>query len=198
MQKQTIQFEVKSLLDTGWFSGYGSIFGNEDRQGDVVVKGAFLNTLGSGNQIPILLNHDPDQILGVYVKMTEDENGLYLEGQLNMDVARAREVYSLMKQGAIRGLSIGYITKTAAKDRNGRRHLKEVELMEVSLTPMPANPLAQVVAVKEVALEEKEEAVVVDTTELDTLKSQVESLSAQLSEARSTIGLYELLSEIRN
>ena len=40
--------------------------------------------------------------------MEEDEKGLRVEGKLALGTQRGKEVYELMKMGAIDGLSIGY------------------------------------------------------------------------------------------
>jgi hypothetical protein len=80
--------------------------------------------------------------------MAEDGKGLRVEGQLAMDVQRARELHALMKIGAIKGLSIGY--RTVQRSFKGAvRHLQELKLGEFSPVTFPMNTLAGVDGVKD-------------------------------------------------
>lgn len=134
--------------EKGVITGYGSIFGNVDSYGDVVDKGAFDRSLKERGLPVMLWQHDSTQPIGVYKMASEDDNGLQLEGQLNMDVAKACEAYSLIKQGAIKGMSIGFRTVKSYYDKEGVRHLSDVDLFEVSLVTFPANELAEVTGIK--------------------------------------------------
>jgi HK97 family phage prohead protease len=141
----TCVFEVKTDgLQPFEFEGYASIYGGlPDAQGDVVDPGAFAS---ASSELPLLFNHDPDQVIGKVV-LTDSPHGLMVRGQLNPGVARAKEIWSLLMQRAITGLSIGYnVVRQVYKD--GARHLQEIQLHEVSVTPFPAQPLATVSAVK--------------------------------------------------
>ena len=150
----TVPFDVKAIDDDGKFSGYGSIFGNVDAYGEVVAPGAFAASLKEWKKkkkLPKLLwQHSPDKVIGRYTKMIEDENGLYVEGELfHKDIEQASEAYFLMKQGEIDGLSIGFMVKNDDFDRNKRtRTLIEIDLWEVSVVTFPANTAARVVGVK--------------------------------------------------
>jgi HK97 family phage prohead protease len=97
-----------------------------------------------------LWQHKQDEPIGVFEQMFEDEMGLYVQGRLLLDVARAREAYALLKQGAISGLSIGYSpTQYKIDANNGTRILSEIELWEISLVTFPANAAAGVTVVKQ-------------------------------------------------
>lgn len=145
------------------FSGYGAVFGNVDSYGDVIQKGAFKESLTRAKrakQWPSMLMHhgggmfggDPTPV-GIWTEMREDDVGLFVEGKL-APTARGIEAYQLLKmepRPAITGLSIGYLAKewsVRTKPDDPRRTLKAVELLEVSLVTMPANPKARVQAVK--------------------------------------------------
>ncbi len=135
--------------EKGAFTGYASVFGVVDSYGDVVMPGAFKRTLKERKQFPLLWSHNVAEPIGV-MSGAEDEKGLWIEGQLNLDVERAREVRSLMKQGAVDGLSIGYQTVKEGVDKeSGVRQLKEVKLWEVSVCVFQANPEATVDEVKQ-------------------------------------------------
>lgn len=133
--------------DEGRFTGYAAVFGNVDLGGDVIEAGAFTKTLQENPAVPILWSHDPNEPLGVSTALAQDSRGLKFEGQLAMDVQRAREIHSLMKLGAVKGVSIGY--RTVKRSFKGNvRHLQELALGEFSPCVFPMNPLAEVDDVK--------------------------------------------------
>lgn len=140
-QYRVVKAEVKAIgeeANIGKISGYGSVFGVLDSYDDIVENGSFSDSLG--DYMPkMLLQHRWEDIGGVWKVAREDQKGLYLEGEINLDVQKAREYYSLIKQGAIDGLSIGYVTEDYERDQKGVRHIKKVKLMEVSIVTFPAN-----------------------------------------------------------
>lgn len=147
MLHKSFKFEIKELSETGKFTGYASTFGNVDRGGDMVKVGAFNKTLEDKAQHPILWQHNSGEPLGLSEKSVPDEKGLLITGQLNMDVQSAREKYSLMKQGVIKGISMGYETVRETWQKSVRI-LEEVKLGEYSLCIFPMNERAQVTSVK--------------------------------------------------
>jgi uncharacterized protein len=135
----------------GIIEGYASLFGAVDLAGDMVVPGAFRETLEVRglNRIPMLFQHDPAEPIGVWLELREDWRGLYARGRLIPDVARAREVHALLKSGAIDGLSIGFRTVKARVDpRTKVRKLVDIDLWEISVVTFPLLPGARVAAVK--------------------------------------------------
>ena len=136
--------ELKSLTEQGEFSGLASTYGNVDRGGDIVEPGAFTKTLSASKERPLLWQHrDP---VGV-VQLSDSPSGLLARGKLSLGVQRAREAYELLRDGVVKGLSIGY--ETIRSDYQGDvRHLREIKLWEISLTPLPCNELASVTSVK--------------------------------------------------
>ena len=127
--------------------GYASRFGLPDQGGDIVAKGAFGASLArlaaKGDKVRMLWQHDPTRPIGVWDEIREDTTGLWVKGRLLPEVALAREAATLIKEGAIDGLSIGYRTIRATKDQRGHRVLNEVELWEVSLVTFPMLPEAK-------------------------------------------------------
>ena len=147
----SIPLEVKSLDKAGQIEGHGSVFGNVDLGGDVVMPGAFDRSLSdhrkSGSMPSMFWMHDPSQVAGAWTDIREDSKGLYVKGQL-ANTQLGNEMQTLLKMKAVRGLSIGYRTVDAGFSKTGERLLKEVDLWEVSLVSLALNPLAQVEAVK--------------------------------------------------
>ena len=154
MNKKDLSFEIKAVSDDGLFSGYASVFDNVDSYGDIVRKGAFVESIGEweakGKMPPILWNHDPSDPIGVYTKMQEDDKGLFVEGRLLIDdVPRARQTHALMKAGVIDGLSIGYRVKEYLYNVDEEvTDLIKLSLREVSIVTFPANPETRIEAVK--------------------------------------------------
>lgn len=147
-------FEIKSVEQSGFFSGYGSIFHNEDSYGDIVRPGAFKNSLskwaGKNRLPPMLWQHRHSEPIGVFTKMEEDEKGLYVEGRLLIDdISQAKAVYALLKERVLGGMSIGYREIGTRKNEDGTLDLLELDLWEVSIVTFPANEAATVDSVKD-------------------------------------------------
>jgi uncharacterized protein len=150
-ETKDFKFSVSDLNDElGTFTGYASIFGAVDSYSDIVEKGAFKKSIRDNGQFPLLWSHDVSTPIGV-ITPKEDATGLKVMGHLNLDVQRGREIRSLMKQGAIQGLSIGYQVVKSAPDEVDKapvRKLQEVKLWEISPVVFGACPGAIVAAVK--------------------------------------------------
>lgn len=148
---------IKTCDVDGSFSGYASVFGVIDSQGEEVAYGAFKQSLNawseSGKMPKLLWQHDYRQPIGLWKHIYEDDHGLHVEGHLLLELSQAREAYSLLKNGVVDGLSIGFVTvRSRRKDgRNSQariRILEEVNLQEISLVTFAANPKAKVEHVK--------------------------------------------------
>lgn len=150
---------VKSIGEQGRFAGYASVFNVVDHQRDKVLAGAFRAALTEPlSQIKLLWQHQWAEPIGKIDALFEDANGLYMEASLLLNVARAKEAYSLLKEGVVGGLSIGYRPeKYRIEPDTGVRLLEEVTLFEVSLVTMPANPQACVSVVKHAVQADEDE-----------------------------------------
>lgn len=144
----SLTLETKDSAPDGTFEGYGAVFGNTDRDGDIVAPGAFAESLKE--RLPALLwQHNVKEPIGRFDVVREDKKGLYVKGRLSAH-GRGREAYDLLKMGALDGLSIGFVTKEAQRSRaSGTRTITKADLMEVSLVTFPANELARISTVKQ-------------------------------------------------
>lgn len=150
-----VGFQIKAVSEDGTIEGYGSVFGVRDSYSDIVAAGAFKASLmahkAAGTMPALLWQHRADEPIGVWKSMDEDERGLAVRGQLAMDTVRGREAHSLLKMGALNGLSIGFYSKQWQYDtENDVRTLTEVDLWETSLVTFPANQAARVTSVKSI------------------------------------------------
>lgn len=130
--------------------GYASLFNEVDQGGDLVQPGAYAASLAQhaarGSRVKMLWQHQPDQPIGVWDSLHEDDRGLLVKGRLLTETRQGAEAAALVRAGAIEGLSIGYRTVKASRDGQGRRRLSEVALFEVSLVTFPMLPAARVAA----------------------------------------------------
>ena len=130
------------------FSGYASVFNGVDRYGDTIVPGAYLKTIGKRERpIQLRWNHHGD-VIGKWTTIAEDEKGLFVEGELTPGHSKASDVYALLKHGAVTGLSIGYRPVKTEDHGDGKRSLKEIELIEISIVETPADNAAHIGDVK--------------------------------------------------
>lgn len=159
-----VKFKVDGLAD-GEFMGYASVFGNKDSYGDVVIKGAFTNTIAEwerkGVPIPLLWGHntaDPDFNLGHIISAVEDDRGLKVHGKLDMESPKAAQTYRLLKSGRVNQMSFAYsvrdgayVETDGASGRDSYYELRELDLFEVSIVPIGANQETEILAVKALA-----------------------------------------------
>lgn len=157
-ETKEFRFTLDEIDETkGSFKGYASIWGIVDTYGDVVMKGAFKRTLKENKQFPLLWSHNLMEPIGI-IEAKEDSRGLAVQGQLNVDVQRGREIRSLMRQGAVTGLSIGFQTVRDEQDKEtGYRHLIEAKLWEISPCVFQACPGAVADEVKTEIIEPGED-----------------------------------------
>ena len=145
-------FAARATIDAdGTVEGYASLFGEIDQARDMVMPGAFAGTLHTRaiQRVPMLFQHDPSEPIGIWQELREDHRGLFARGRLIPEVARARELLSLLKAGAVDGLSIGFRTVRGRIDPTTRiRRLTAVELWEISIVTFPLLAGARVRAVK--------------------------------------------------
>lgn len=156
----TVPFEIKEddIKDDGTFSGYGSTFGGKpDSYGDIIVAGAFTQTLSEGGRngfgVAMLYQHDASRPVGVWDHLAEDSKGLKIQGRLALKTELGRDTHELMKIGALRGLSIGYDHYDHKEDVDYNKeedafYLKRIRLWEVSPVTFAANISAQITTVK--------------------------------------------------
>lgn len=153
MDLKDIGFEIKEVRNSGTFAGYGSVYDVVDQGDDVVAKGCFQKSLSGwaekGRMPALLWQHNTSEPIGVYTKMVEDDNGLYVEGKLALKTQKGAEAYELLQMKAVSGLSIGFMTKQATIDqKSGVRTIKEADLWECSLVTFPMNDQARIEVVK--------------------------------------------------
>lgn len=148
----------------GTFTGYGAVFGNEDLGGDVIVKGAFKDTLADWakqKKLPKMLwqhgggwsGSAEDMLpIGKWLSMEEDDHGLAVKGQLiAMDTDFGKRIYAALSADQIDQMSIGYVAIDVTfgdKASEPYRTLTKIDLFEVSLVLFGMNDETSVDSVK--------------------------------------------------
>lgn len=138
----------------GAFEGYGSVFGKQDSHGDVILPGAFAESLAmhktKGTMPGMFAEHSPyvggDPLpIGVWTDVAEDAGGLRVKGRLSaLDTDAGRRIHGLVKDGALPGLSIAYripeggSTKGKAAGEPART-IKAIELHSIDIVGRPSN-----------------------------------------------------------
>ena len=152
LESKFTALDLKAVAEDGVFEGYASLFNREDMGGDIVLPGAFRDSLARRGPagIKLLFQHNPSEPIGIWQSLREDARGLQVRGRLMLDIARGREIFSLMRAGAIDGLSIGFRAVKSRRDRaTGVRRLEKVDLWEISVVTFPMLPEARVAVVKQ-------------------------------------------------
>lgn len=153
--------------DNGGFEGYGSMFGNVDSYDDIVVAGAFTETLPDflQNGFVSVGHRWEDLPVATFMDAHQDDKGLYVVAEFHSDEysQRARTVMmERMSRGKGVGLSIGFSIKKGgaswAMDEEGMhsgiRLLTNLDLFEVAMVNMPANPQTWIEAGKMLACDD--------------------------------------------
>jgi hypothetical protein len=140
---------IRTVSDTAIFEGYAAVFHQPDFNGDIVRPGAFAKKLipGAAAAIKMLYQHKADEPIGRWLQMREDHYGLFVRGELVLDSDRARDVWTLLKENVLDGLSIGFRTGKARKHKSGRE-LLDIDLWEVSVVTFPMAPAARITCVE--------------------------------------------------
>jgi uncharacterized protein len=156
-EKSRLGQPLSACSGTGVFVGYASLFGVRDASGDMVMPGAFATSLKKRppTEVRMLFQHDPAEPVGTWLEMIENARGLYVRGRLDKNVQRGRELLSLLESGGLDGLSIGFKTLVASREKvTNTRLLLKVDLWEVSLVTFPMLDGARVSELKHHALAE--------------------------------------------
>ena len=150
-ETKSVACDLKAVEADGSFSGYASRFNVVDLGRDLVLPGAFAESVArrGARGIKMLFQHDPAEPIGVWLEVREDAHGLFARGRILPEVERGREVLALMRAGAIDGLSIGFrAVEGRADPKSGVRKLSRIDLWEISVVTFPMLPEARVSAVK--------------------------------------------------
>ena len=177
-------FSVKADEDSGTISGYFSTYDRiPDSYGDVIAPGAFTDTIKarmeSGHPFPLCWNHDLDQIIGsvdpAYIK--DDEHGPHMTARF-FDTPLAQEKREIVKSGVVYQFSFAFDIldqgPVELEDGVKANELRKLDLFEISVVPIPANPRAEMTEVKSGRRNSKKDA--------DTIRQAIALLESVLED----------------
>ena len=157
LTKNVFEGAIKDVdVQTGIITGYFSVFGNIDSDGDIVVPGAFKKTIkenGPDSGKPRILHlymHDPSKILAKPNVLKEDKHGLYFESKIS-ETLLGKDVLQLYRDKVLTEHSIGYQIVKREVDESGKERIQklvELKLWEGSTVGWGANMEALVSTVK--------------------------------------------------
>lgn len=205
MEKKSFDVELKAEHDDRLIKGYAATFGALDKHNDVVVQGAFEETLRSEfaepssdrrNRVKTLWQHRKSAPIGRPVVLEEDSTGLYFESKLTKGVQRADEALALIDDGVVDQMSFGYDTieskmddfQTEPGESVRARFLTKLKLWEISPVTWGANnqTTAEAKALEQLATHLKEGRVL-SQANLERIEQAIAKQEESLEELRSLI-----------
>lgn len=144
--------EFKVDAEKGIIEAYVSIFNNVDLGGDKILPGAFADSLKKKYPKGVW-SHNWDQPIAKTLEAKEDEKGLYIKGQFNLDTQRGKDAFSDIKFGIIDEFSIGFRIQEYSWEKEGAdedeiRVIKKIKLYEWSPVLAGMNPETELIGVK--------------------------------------------------
>ena len=131
-----------------------------DHDGDIILPGAFDDSLSTMSQMQMLHMHRRGNIIGKWTNLRMDADLLKADGTLftagddGYDLARMTA--RLVKEALMRGVSVGFRPiKWSSVQEEGRGtwgygwDIEKLELIEASIVDRPANDAAQVLEIKQ-------------------------------------------------
>lgn len=155
MEKRTVNLQFRSTdLETRKIEGYAAVFSDEytklkDRWGDCfyekISPGAFLKTLNDKSRDKfMLINHDWNKVVGrtnSNLELEEDNKGLRFSLEIP-NTSDGNDLLENVRLGLVKGCSFGFnIVNQKTRwddDWNFYRDITEVDLFEITATPIPA------------------------------------------------------------
>ena len=139
MTTQTTAVKLIALNDdTAIVGGWGVIFGGKDLYGETFTKSTdFMLDLVPNK--PVLYDHslgEVKHIIGKAIKVEPRDAGLWVEAELKRNEEYVSQVLELVQKGAL-GWSSGSVSHLVRMDGS---QIKAWPLIEMSLTPTPAEP----------------------------------------------------------
>lgn len=139
MTTQTTAVKLIALNDdTAIVGGWGVIFGGKDLYGETFTKSTdFMLDLVPNK--PVLYDHslgEVKHIIGKAIKIEPRDAGLWVEAELKRNEEYVSQVLELVQKGAL-GWSSGSVSHLVRMDGS---QIKAWPLIEMSLTPTPAEP----------------------------------------------------------
>ena len=129
---KSFEHQVKDLDEAkGIVTVYINSFNNQDSDGDISLPGSFKRTFkNNGNTIQHWLNHDRDKLIGVPIKLYEDDFGAIAVSQLNIQKQLGKDVFEDYKLFAEHDKTLQHSVRVQPikfeEDRTGDNYSRKV------------------------------------------------------------------------
>jgi len=126
------EHQIKDLnTEKGIVTVYINSFNNEDSDGDISLPGSFKRTFkNNGHTIQHWLNHNREQLIGVPIKLYEDDFGAIAVSQLNINKQLGRDVFEDYKLFAAHDKTLQHSVRVQPikfeEDRSGDKYARKV------------------------------------------------------------------------
>lgn len=164
--------ETREQDDRTWVRGVAVAWDSRNSYGETFVPGAFSESLATrGDTKPLAMRWMHRTTIGRWTEHSEDDDGLAVAGPLSDTQTARDEAIPLLRDGAVTGLSIGFLPRkwrfadegevvtfdTPAGERTYRPteptiFVLEADLMEVSLVDIPSDDDARLTEVRDAVL----------------------------------------------
>lgn len=139
-------FHIHGVLGQECFiAGWASVCNVVDCQNDLITSKALNSAIKiwkDREDTPIMLmEHNIDNPVGVWQKLSFSDKGLYVEGKILSTLPASTLANTLLAVNKLQGLSIGYVS-TNTYMNGDVRVIDALEIYEISLVSLPANPQA--------------------------------------------------------
>lgn len=189
-QKQylTVPFEFKNseISDDKfyYFEGYACTYGNIDLGGDVIQKGA----VELVEKPKFCYQHNMKDPIGTYLQISSDEKGLFIKARMRKGFQKTDWIASLIEDGAIDSMSIGYFAKEYSIDpKTNIRTLTKIKIFETSFVTMPMNEKAELTSFKEAEAEQDSKATELEVGSLKDIETILKEKGFSQKEAKTLI-----------
>ncbi len=203
------KFETRSVAEfraddtSASIEGYAANFLTVDSFGSTFGRSAFRKTIRErGDRIPILFNHNENEMIGKATELRSDSKGLKFKASI-VETSRGADVMKLIRAEVLTGMSFGF---RAVKDRAGSpddkidmtgvrsgtkpeeiRFIEEVNLKELSPVPFPSNPRSQIDGYRSEDAEEIFEELLESIRSADLTSEQIEKITLEVRSLADTL-----------
>ena len=129
----------------------------------------------------VKLTLDHDHVIGRAQGFEVHDDGLHMTARIS-DTSEGRDIAQMIRDGALDSLSVGFIAEHDEYDQGGVTHRKQVRLIEVAVTGMPAYANAQITGQRKYSTTTPKEPTMDLTARLDQLETETRSAVAALND----------------
>ena len=122
--------------------------------GERIMRGAFAKSIRQRSaRVPLFRHHDHSRAVGLSSAWDDGSSGLAASFAVRSGTV-GDEILEEARDGYLSGLSVGFKELIGSRGKDGVHEVREAQLVEVSLTAVPAYAEATVTAVRSASVED--------------------------------------------